>query len=418
MGNTYNIQIELTDFGPYVHKIILALGVELEACEVRPDQFLVYAERRNMKTGELLQLPRDRFSPERFPSKGYCEAIGAYISDVDGNLCDKGSYITLEMVTRPFYELTAAIAMVDGPNTYIYNDFTISLKETLVSRDIKLEGLTWDQQVNRIMPELHGWTHDFFTKTQHPMTYAYYTPSIVASGKRPLIIWLHGGGEGGSDPLIAYTSNQVVNLAKEDVQAYYGGAYVLVPQCPTLWMDDGVKVFSDSGKTIYGQDVKRLIEHFIACHQDVDLDRVYIGGCSNGGYLTMRMLIDYPELFAAAYPVCEALYDNVISDDEIDRIKDKPIWFTHAKDDTVIAPEITVLPTYKRLIQAGAKDVHFTYLQHVVDNTGFLYEGFGHASWINMLNDDCRTDYDGSPVIEDGEAVTLLEWMAKKKLNR
>ena len=54
-----------------------------------------------------------------------------------------------------------------------------------------------------------------------------------------MILWLHGGGEGGSDPLFAYTSNQVVNLIKDNIQAYYDGAYELVPQCPTSWMDDG-----------------------------------------------------------------------------------------------------------------------------------------------------------------------------------
>ncbi|MEM8888286.1 MAG: glucan-binding protein, partial [Bacteroidota bacterium] len=38
------------------------------------------------------------------------------------------------------------------------------------------------------------------------LTYASFSPKTAAKGKRPLLIWLHGGGEGGTDtsiPLIA-----------------------------------------------------------------------------------------------------------------------------------------------------------------------------------------------------------------------
>ena len=32
-----------------------------------------------------------------------------------------------------------------------------------------------------------------------------------------------------------------------------------------------------------------------------------------------------------------------------------------------------------------------------------------------MLNDDCRVDLDGSPVVWNGQEVTLLEWLAQQK---
>lgn len=44
------------------------------------------------------------------------------------------------------------------------------------------------------------------------------------------------------------------------------------------------------------------IEEFVELHKDqIDADRIYIGGCSNGGFMTMRMIVDYPKYFAAAY---------------------------------------------------------------------------------------------------------------------
>ena len=149
---------------------------------------------------------------------------------------------------------------------------------------------------------------------------------------------------------------------------------------------------------------------------------MYIGGDSNGGFMTMRMLLDYPDFFAAAFPVCEALYDDTITDANIESVKDKAIWFTHAKNDPVVKPGETVEPTYKRLIAAGAKNVHFTFWDKIEDiHEGFKdaegkpFEYIGHFAWIPMLNDDCRLDYDGKPVMSGGQEVSLLQWLSQQK---
>ena len=42
-------------------------------------------------------------------------------------------------------------------------------------------------------------------------------------------------------------------------------------------------------------------------------------------------------------------------------------------------------------------------------------EYFGHFAWIPMFNDDCKLDYDGSPVLLNGEATTIFRWMAAQK---
>jgi predicted peptidase len=196
------------------------------------------------------------------------------------------------------------------------------------------------------------------------LRFGYYSPNM-GRGKRPLIIWLHGGGEGGNETEIAYTGNNVVNLSSEKVQIIFGGAYVLAPQVPTMWMDDGYGLYTESGQSKYVTALKALIDEFVECHSDIDINRIYIGGCSNGGFMTMRMIIDYPGFFAAAYPVCEALYDKVITDQNIEGIKNTPIWFTHAKNDTIVNPETTVIPTYERLLNAGAPNVHLSFFDKV-----------------------------------------------------
>lgn len=231
---------------------------------------------------------------------------------------------------------------------------------------------------------------------------------------------MHGGGEGGQDPAIAYTGNKVVNLASDEIQSKFGGAFVLVPQAPTFWLNDGSGQYGKTGRSKYVKALKALIDEFIAGNDAaIDTNRIYIGGCSNGGFMTMRMVLDYPDFFAAAYPVCEALYDEVISDAEIEKIKHVPIWFTHSKDDSIVKPEETVLPTYERLMKAGANNVHFSFFDKVVDLHGLFtdeqgepFTYHGHFSWIYALNDDCRLDYDGKPVVVAGKEVSMMDWLA------
>lgn len=97
----------------------------------------------------------------------------------------------------------------------------------------------------------------------------WFTPKHEAGQKLPLIIWLHGAGEGGNDPLVAYTGNRVTALSSPKVQRELGGAaWVLVPQCPTVWMDDGKEQLGRSNQSIYSKPLKACIDQFIAEHVD------------------------------------------------------------------------------------------------------------------------------------------------------
>lgn len=263
-----------------------------------------------------------------------------------------------------------------------------------------------------------------------------------------LIIWLHGAGEGGEDPTIVLLGNKVVNLSSQEIQQYFGatGAYVLVPQCKTMWMDyDGSarynnEVSDSNGKSYYTEALKGLIDEFVGKISSIDKKRIYIGGCSNGGYMTMNMITSYSDYFAAAFPVCEAYSDSWLSDQAVNRIKNIPIWFTHAKtDETVpifkgevdnttdrykltlnskgkaIAINDYSNAAYQRLIKAGAKNVHYSLFDNVIDRTGSYfkagtkepYEYKGHWSWIYALNNQC-TD------IIDGKETSLFDWLGNQ----
>lgn len=95
------------------------------------------------------------------------------------------------------------------------------------------------------------------------------------------------------------------------------------------------------------------------------------------------------------------------------------MWFVHSKDDTDTNPDETVVPLFDRLKKSGAKNVHFSYYDHVTDITGFYGgEDFrypGHWSWIYSHANVARKDLDVSPVMLEGRPVTITKWMAGQK---
>jgi predicted peptidase len=157
-----------------------------------------------------------------------------------------------------------------------------------------------------------------------------------------------------------------------------------------------------------------LIKDYVANHKDVDTSRIYIGGDSNGGYMTMLMARDYTNYFAAAFPTCEALKDTLITDTQINKLKDLPIWFIAAKTDPVVITSQYVEPTYQRLVDAGAKNVHLSLFDKVLDTSGLYtkadgtpYEYNGHWSWIYVYNNK-PTD------MINGKTTTIMEWLANQ----
>lgn len=417
MSKGYYTITRITDYGPYVTKIVLPFPVEVNAADVSADQFTVSVDRMDDR-GETLLLPKSWMAlDDKEPSQGEIPVLNAYPSDLTGKEQAKGDCVTLEMAYGPLFPLSAGISAPAGLNVCIKSRYTVTLNAPVAGQS----GLCYDFPLGNYSSDSYGFLNAA-ASGEAGLRYGYYVPQQTADSSRPLIIWLHGAGEGGTDPTVAYTGNKVVALISEKVQSLFGGAYVLVPQTPTFWMNDGTGEYGHTGKSIYVKALKACIDEFLGKNPAIDHDRIYIGGDSNGGFMTMRMAIDYPDFFAAAFPVCEALYDDTITDAQLEGIKNLPIWFTHAKNDPVVKPEETVVPTYKRLVAAGSTNVHFTFWDNIKD----LHEGFkdadgnpfeyiGHFAWIPMLNDDCRLDYDQNPVTVNGKAVSLLEWLALQK---
>lgn len=240
------------------------------------------------------------------------------------------------------------------------------------------------------------------------LQYSLYTPPVTGL-KRPLIILLHGAGEGGTDPKVALYGNKVTALSQTPIQDYFEQAYVLVPQAPTMWMDCGDNTYTSDGKSIYTEGLIALIQSVLKTHDGIDLERIYLGGGSNGGYMTLRLLIDEPNMFAGAFAICMAFKSSWVTDEDLHKIAKTPLWLVHSHDDPVVAFGETALPIYQRLKGIGMSEVYLSEFDQVVDNhyldasTGEPYRYNGHLSWIYVYNDQ----------IHDRE-TSLFSWLSKQ----
>lgn len=140
--------------------------------------------------------------------------------------------------------------------------------------------------------------------------------------KRPLILWLHGGGDAG-------TNN--INQVRWDVDLLFAeakrrGAFLYAPQAPLNWRPKSV---TDSVITMLD---RALTEY------NVDPDRLYLTGYSSGGGGTWNMLSRYPDRFAAAMPVAPVSPEP---DFNPANLVGQSISVFHARNDTVAPVQTT-----------------------------------------------------------------------------
>ena len=416
----YKTVTEVFDWGPSVSKVIVNLDKKITAREVDKDTFKVYV-RRVLPDGALTPAEAmkitDRIvtlgseAKDESDLQGYREITRAYVSDENGEPVPAGNFVTIEMKVAPNDNLGAALNW----NAKIsYNNF-VTPEYTITANKGKFKNLVVDNYKGDIRPVVDDFKFGHYaTNDRRTLGYAVYEPEYDGA-KHPLIVWLHGGGEGGNtSPSLPIMGNKATAFAGDKIQNYFGGAYVLAPQCPTMWMEgEGPNGFAD-GKPLYENILIALIRDYAASNPNIDSSRIYVGGDSNGGYMTLCLVRDYPGFFAAGFPVCEGLADNLISSADLRNISMTPLWFVAAQTDTTLPPKDYSVPTVNRLRNLGA-NVHFSYFDDVHDTSGLYFkdngaawEYPGHWSWIYVYNDECEENI-------GGRNVKLFEWLAAQR---
>lgn len=181
-------------------------------------------------------------------------------------------------------------------------------------------------------------------------TFRIYLPPEVTPSM-PIVLFLHGAGEGGADN-VAQTTVGLGRAISKDPERF--PLIAVFPQSPPRvpWrgpmLDYAVAALDAT------------IEEF-----DCDRDRVYLTGISMGGYGTWQLATQEPDRFAAIVPVCGGARNAVLT---AQRLANVPAWVFHGDRDDII-PVSESREVVEALRAAGA-DVRYT-----------EYKGVRHNSW-------------------------------------
>jgi len=205
------------------------------------------------------------------------------------------------------------------------------------------------------------------------LNYRFLNPDYDTIRKYPLVVFLHGIGERGNDNK-AQLKWGVLNFATDKALSLHP-TFILAPQCPLG--NDWYNYLKDSVshklklKATPSTPMKLLIEliHQTIKNYPIDSSRIYITGLSSGGFGTFDAIERYPNLFAAAVPVCGA--GDVTKASVIAHL---PIWIFHGAEDAAVNPENS-LEMYQTLVKQGARP-------------GFtVYPEVGHFAWLRAYTD-------------------------------
>ncbi|MEI6575776.1 MAG: PHB depolymerase family esterase [Bacteroidota bacterium] len=209
-----------------------------------------------------------------------------------------------------------------------------------------------------------------FIRGKDSLPYRLLQPKNPKAGKTyPLVIFLHGSGERGSD-----NEKQLANgvfLFADSLEKY--PAYVIVPQCPAgrRWVEaDWTLPFPVQPEQIsISLSLVIQLTDSLMNSLPIDSKRIYLTGLSMGGKGSLDLAYRYPDKFAAVVAVCGS------ADVKIARIiKDIPLWAFHGDQDPVVP-----FAADDRLIaalQASGGKPKFTVLR-----------GVGHNAWDYAYKD-------------------------------
>ena len=194
----------------------------------------------------------------------------------------------------------------------------------------------------------------------------------------PLLIFLHGAGERGSD-----NKSQLVHgsslFKSYDFKKKYP-SIVIFPQCPakSSWANvkrndemltgkkfDFFKEISENKQLIM---VEKLLD-FIQKKYNIDSSRRYVGGLSMGGMGTFELVARNPDYFAAAFTICGAGNPNWSN-----HLKTTPFWIFHGEEDEVVSVDFS-----RKMYKALSKEKATVRLT--------IYPKVNHNSWENAFSD-------------------------------
>jgi predicted peptidase len=214
--------------------------------------------------------------------------------------------------------------------------------------------------------------------------YRLLKPEKIEPGKKyPLVLFLHGAGERGTDNVKQLLYFPAI-IAKPEMREKYP-CFVIAPQCRSdkRWVEVDWSAKEPSPMIEPSDQMKVVLQILdkVANENPVDRDRVYLTGLSMGGYGSWDLAMRMPERFAAVAPICGGGDEQSAS-----KLAGVPVWAFHGDDDQAVPVDRS-----RRMIAAIEKaGGHPKYSE---------LKGVGHNSW--------------TPAYEDPKG--LIPWMFEQK---
>lgn len=187
-----------------------------------------------------------------------------------------------------------------------------------------------------------------------------------AKGKVPLMVFLHGSGERGNDleKVKAHSPFTYKNLVKEPVA-------ILAPQCPeNVWWDTEAVYFL----------IKDIQQKY-----KIDESRIILTGLSMGGWGSLKLAMEHPEVFSSVVAVCPPV-DRLMKV-RADQYRDLPMKLFHGGNDDIVSP-MNSIEIYQAIKQVN-KNIELT-----------IFPDDNHNSWDSTYSNPA-----------------LYEWMLAQRKN-
>lgn len=220
---------------------------------------------------------------------------------------------------------------------------------TLLGMALIIGTPSYSQSVN----DFRAGTHAFGGTT---LPFRLFIPkNYRATGKFPLILFLHGAGERGSDNSKPVGDNLGALIFARDSNQAKHPAFILAPQCPAApnqWVDvpwgNGSYVQDRTPISNELRNVVDLLDSLLRAYS-IDTNRIYAVGSSMGGFGTWDIVTRYPRKFAATIPVVGAGDPT-----KMGLIMHMGIWAHHGDADPAV-PVTGSRNMMKALVSAGGK---------------------------------------------------------------
>ncbi len=231
----------------------------------------------------------------------------------------------------------------------------------------------------------------FLSFTYKEMPYRLFVPENYDKNKSyPLVLFLHGGGERGTDNEKQLVGNEGALIWATPENQTKHPAFVLAPQARPDH-DGGFGITRNSNNQISLERVFELSDDLHTAYEilqlvrenyNIDSHRLYCTGLSQGGFGTYNLNMAYPDLFAAMVPIAGGGDPS-----KAYLLVNKPIWNFHAVDDTII-PVSFSSNIIEAIRNAGGTPIYTEYPAEL---------GYNHGSWV--------------PAYENEE---MIEWVFKQ----